>query len=365
MEFNNVIAFSEQSKDLYDAMKAFARETLNENKGLKAFESTSKEEQMKLINKAFSAELSRLSGMEVPSAKDKTAVARFAMKTNVQEFAEETRDVLIDAILPDILNDSILKYIADIKYADFGDTIKFTIKSNQLLTVSKAGNRKRRTNVQKTYVSDVTMSGENHMVTVGTNLYEILIGQSFLAEEVMKAALAIETDMLYSAYDAFANAADALTGALSVTNYSEETLIKLYERVRAWNGGAKPIVIGTPLALSHILPSDTNYRYNFESEYVRVGYLQNFKNMDIVAMEQVADPYNTSQEYALKFDDTKLYVVSPATDKIVKMGVFGGVMAHQNDGMDNANTSVLHTISANYEAQVITNSICGVVKSIQ
>lgn len=365
MEFNSVIAFSEQSKDLYDGMKAFAREVLNENKGLKAFESRSREDSAKLLNKAFAAELSRLSGMEIPSEKDKTAMARFAMKTSVQEFAEETRDVLIDAILPDILNDSILKYIADIKYADYGDTIKFTIKSNQLLTVSKAGNRKRRTNVQKTYISDVTMSGENHMVTVGTNLYEILIGQSFLAEEVMKAALAIETDMLYTAYDAFTGAADSLTGVLSVTNYSEASLIKLCERVRAYNGGAKPIVVGTPLALATILPANTNYRYSFDSEYVKVGYLQNFKGIDLIAIEQVADPYNTSEEYALKFDDKKLYVISPATDKIVKMGIFGGVMAHQNDGMDNANTSVLHTISANYEAEVITNSICGVVKLTQ
>lgn len=82
-------------------------------------------------------------------------------------------------------------------------------------------------------------------------------------------------------------------------------------------------------------------------------------------MEQVANPYDTSVDYALKLDDTKLYVVSPASDKLVKIGVFGGVMAHETDALDAANTSVFNTISANYEAQVLTNSICGVVKALQ
>lgn len=271
MEFNNVIMFSEQSKDLYDAMKEFAAETLKD--GRKGQPSVEKK---KLINKAFAAEISRLSGMELPT--NKTELARFAMKQSVQEFADETRDVMIDAILPDVLMQSPLQYIADIQYADYGDTIKFTIKSNQLLTVSKAGNRKRRTNVQKTYANDVTMSGENHMITTQTTLYDILIGRSYIAEEVMKAALAIETDMLFSAYDAFTASANALTGSLAVANYSDNALVKLCERVQAYNGGAKPIIIGTPIALNAVLPTtDQNYRYMLDSEYVKLGHVQTFR----------------------------------------------------------------------------------------
>ena len=88
------------------------------------------------------------------------------------------------------------------KFADLGDSIKFDIKSNSLFTVSKAGNRQRTTNQQKTFRTTVTMTGDNHEITVGT-LFEMLTGQSYLAEEIMKVARSIETTMLFEAYDAF------------------------------------------------------------------------------------------------------------------------------------------------------------------
>lgn len=362
MDFQNVIMFSEQSKDLYESMKEFARETLNERKGVKAFEKHSKDEMKKLINKAFAAEVSRLSGQEIPT--DKNSIARFSTRSTIVEFADETRNVMIDAILPDVLNESALRYIADIQTADFGDAIKFEIASNQLLTVSKAGNRQRNTNVQKTYKNDVTMTGENHMITVQTNLYDILIGRSYIADEIMKSALAIETALLFDTIDAFTASANELTGALAVANYSEESLIKLCETVGAYNEGRRPVIIGTPIALKKVLPTNGNYRYLLDSDYVKLGHVNTFNTYDVIPVEQMANPYDTTTDYALKLDDTKIYVVSPASDKIVKIGMFGGTMAHQNDALESGNLSVMHTISQAWDVQCITNSVCGVVKSL-
>jgi hypothetical protein len=181
----------------------------------------------------------------------------------------------------------------------------------------------------------------------------------------MKSALAVETALLFDAYDAFVGAANALTGALSVTNYSADSLVKLCQTVQAYNAGAKPIILGTPIALSKVLPSDSNWRYLLDSDYVKLGRVQNFRGFDVVPMEQVANPYDTTTDYALKLDDTKIYVVSPASDKIVKIGIFGGTMSHQNDPFENANLSVINTLNETYEVQVVTASICGVVQSLQ
>ena len=85
---------------------------------------------------------------------------------------------------------------------------------------------------------------------------------------------------------------------------------------------------------------------------------------DVIPMKQVANPYDSTDEYALKLDDTKIYVVSPASDKIVKVGIFGGTMSHQNDPYDNANLSVINTINETYEVQIATASVAGVVKSL-
>ena len=363
MEFANVKAFAEMSKDLSEAMSAYAHNYNLQRKGLKAFADHSEEEQKKLINKAFAMEVAKQSGMELPDLNNKTEVRRYAMNPMVRFFANQIQDVMIDMILPETLMTGSLKYFADMKFADLGDTIKFDIKSNSLFTVSKAGNRQRTTNQQKTFRTTVTMAGVNHEITVGTTLFEILTGQAYLAEEVMKVARSIETAMLFDAYDAFTTEMNGLTGNLAVANYSEESLITLLETVTAYNQGRKAVVIGTPLALKAVLPTNTNYRDLLDDEYVKLGHLQTFNGYDVLPMEQVANPYN-STAYSLKLDDTKLYVVSPASDKIVKIGVFGGTFSHQDNSYDNANKTIENTTEKSWETAVVTNSVGGVIKAL-
>ena len=363
MEFANVKAFAEVSKDLYDAMKAFSLNYNNERKGLVAFSDHSREEMAKLINKAFALEVSRQSGVELPNLNDKTEVRRFAMNPMVKYFANQIQDVMIDMILPETLLTGSLRYFADMRNADLGDTIKFDIKSNSLFTVSKAGNRQRTTNQQKTFRTTVTMTGVNHEITIGTTLFEMLTGQSYLAEEVMKVARSIETSMLFEAYDAFKTEMNGLTGNLVVANYSEEDLITLCETVTAYNQGRKAVIIGTPLALKAVLPTDQNYRYLLDDAYVKLGHLAQFNGYDVLPMEQVANPYSATP-YALKLDDTKIYVVSPASDKIVKIGLFGGTFSHQDNSYDNANKTIENTTEKSWEVAVVTNSVAGVVKSL-
>ena len=363
MEFANVKAFAEMSKDLSEAMKAYALNYNLQRKGLKAFADHSEDEQKKLINKAFAMEVAKQSGMELPDLNNKTEVRRYAMNPMVRFFANQIQDVMIDMILPETLMTGSLKYFADMKFADLGDTIKFDIKSNSLFTVSKAGNRQRTTNQQKTFRTTVTMAGVNHEITVGTTLFEILTGQAYLAEEVMKVARSIETTMLFESYDAFTTEANALTGNLAVANYDESSLITLCETVTAYNQGRKAVIIGTPVALKDVLPHNGNYRYLLEDDYVRLGHLATFNGYDVLPMEQVANPYSATP-YALKLDDTKIYVVSPASDKIVKIGVFGGTFSHQDNSYDNANKTIESTTEKSWEVAVITNSVAGVVKKL-
>lgn len=363
MEFANVKAFSEVSKDLYDAMKAFSLNYNLERKGLKAFADHSREEMANLINKAFALEISKQSGVALPEMNNKTEVRRYTMNPMVKFYANQIQDVMIDMILPETLMTGSLKYFADMKFADLGDSISFDIKSNSLFTVSKAGNRQRTTNQQKTFRTTVTMTGDNHEITVGTTLFEILTGQAYIAEEVMKVARSIETTMLFEAYDAFSTAMNNLSGKLAVANYSEASLITLCETITAYNQGRKAVILGTPVALKNVLPSNSNYRYLLDDEYVKLGHLQTFNGYDVLPMEQVANPYS-STAYDLKLDDTKIYVVSPASDKIVKIGVFGGTFSHQDNSYDNANKTIENTTEKAWSSSVVTNSVAGIVKSL-
>ena len=364
MEFANVKAFAEVSKDLYDAMKEFSLNYNLERKGMKAFSNHSREEMNKCINKAFALEIEKQSGMTLPTdMNNKTDVKRYAMNPMVKFYANQIQDVMIDMILPETLMTGSLKYFADMKFADLGDSIKFDIKSNSLFTVSKAGNRQRTTNQQKTFRTTVTMTGDNHEITVGTTLFEMLTGQSYLAEEIMKVARSIETTMLFEAYDAFTAEMNALTGNLAVANYTENALISLCETVTAYNQGKKAIILGTPVALKAVLPQNQNYRYLLDDEYVKLGHLATFNGYDVIPMEQVANPYS-NVAYDLKLDDTKLWVVSPASQKLIQVGVFGGTFSHQDNSYDNANKTIENTTEKAWSVMAATNSIAGIVKSL-
>lgn len=81
-------------------------------------------------------------------------------------------------------------------------------------------------------------------------------------------------------------------------------------------------------------------------------------------MEQVADPFN-NVDYSLKLDDTRIYVVSPASDKIVKIGVFGGTIARSTDAEDSADLLATNTLSKAWEVATITNSVAGEVADLE
>ena len=123
----------------------------------------------------------------------------------------------------------------------------------------------------KMYISNAIYLLENQ-----PNAYDVDKVVEELEKEVMKAVRSIETAMMFDAYDAFATATGSLTGNLAVSNYSEASLISLCETVTAYNQGRKAVIIGTPVALKNVLPTNANYRYLLDDEYVRLGHLQTF-----------------------------------------------------------------------------------------
>ena len=268
-------------------------------------------------------------------------------------------------ILPEVLTTGSLRYIADFRFADLGDSLSFELENNALFTVTKAGYRLKHADLQKLYKTTVTLVPENHQLTVGTDLYEILTGREFIAEQVMKAAKSIELALLTDAFSAFETTMGNLTGNLAVTNYSEKALIKLCEIIAAYNYGMKPVIMGTPVALKSVLPSNNNYRYLLEDDYVKLGHLMTFNGFDVIPIEQIPDAYNYANPYALKLDDTKIYVVSPAAQKLVQIGFGGETMSNTDSMYENANLLNMSTLRKAWDVQVITNAVAGVVTNLQ
>lgn len=360
-ELNSVIKFSQSSPELYEAMKIYFSSSMAEA-GVAGYAKADRSaaDMEAAINKAFCDEVERRSGYTVEQFDG--SVRRWANNPVVQNFADSIRDFLIDMVLPITLENGVLRYFADFRYADLGDSMSFDIQNNALYTVSKAGYRLRNTNMQKLYGTTVTLVPENRMITVGTDLFEIRTGRVSIAREVMKAARSIETALYYDTLSTLNTSMDALTGDLMIDNYTERGLIHLAEVVTAYNQGRKAIILGTPVALKSVLPSNTNYRYLLDDDYVRVGHIQTFNGYDVMPLVQVANPYDYTTPYKLTLPDNRLWVVSPASDKLIKIGIGGETLSHTDAIYDNANLLQMSTISKAWDTIVATNSVAGVIK---
>lgn len=213
-------------------------------------------EKEQVINQALQKEIIRKAGI--------SNISEFPLSTwaghpliNWAAFAVVT--TMIDMILPQTLIETIGLY-TEIKTIGWGDSAAFDIKPRDLFAVSKAGRAKRQTELKKQYNGQVVLNPEPRQMAVSVSLYRVLAGQESLADFTMKAVRSIETQMTYDAYESFASAMNnidntASTG-LRVAGYSQADFVRLSQTVSAWNGGAKPLAIGTMAALANILPAD-------------------------------------------------------------------------------------------------------------
>lgn len=88
-----------------------------------------------------------------------------------------------------------------------------------------------------------------------------------------------------------------------------------------------------------------------------------FNGFPVIPMENIADAFGAT-DFAMKFDDTKLYIVSPAADKLIKLGVFGGTVSHTDAPYANANKSIDTVSEKAWETIACTSAIMGSVTGL-
>lgn len=264
---------------------------------------------------------------------------------------------LIDLIMPITLIDSIGMY-SDVITIGYGDSASFNITPRDLFVVSKAGKAKRTSPIQKQFNGQVNLIPELRELTVGVSLYRVLAGLDSLAFLVAKATESIESQVTVDAYNAFATAMASIDNTAStglrVAGYTQPEFVRLSQTVRAWNGGANPIAIGTQAALANILPADANYRYDLESDYVKMGYIRNFQQTDILQLPQVAD---WTTPFALKLADNRVWIISPSVNKLIKVVLGGATIAYTDDVYRNANLEQNSVIQKAWATGVATNAV--------
>ena len=311
------------------------------------------------INKLMMDEITRMSGLSFSNGM--ASPEMISSNPNLRWAAFAVVNSLIDMIVPEVLDKSIGIYTEQ-RVGAYGDSFSFTVEPNDLFYVSKVGHDQRTTEFQKQFVGQTTIIPENRALTVSVNFYKVLCGKESLAKFVMKAILSLEAQITKEVYIAFDTAMNEIptsptTDALHLTGWNADSAVRVAQTVSAFNNGADPIFIGTKLALNKALPSNANYHYDFDSEFVRVGFLRNFMGYDALEMKQVAD----WKKKKLVLNDKRIYVVSPAYGKIVKLCYEGGSRTISRDFEDAADMEASTTIFKSYGIGIATNAIAGVI----
>lgn len=305
----------------------------------------------------------------------KREIMRIANIQNFDEFPIETWathpmlkwatfaviSAMIDMVLPDAVIDSVGMF-SEVRTIGWGDSTAFDVSPRDIFVVSKAGRSKRTTELHKQFKGQVTILPEPRELTVFVSLMKVLAGKESLAELVTKMVRSFETQLSYDIYDAFKAALDAVDNTASTglrtAGWSQSEFLRLSQAVQAWNGGARPVAVGTQSALGNVLPSNANYRYELESDYVRLGYIRNFLGTDLMVIPQIAD---WTTPFGLKLDDDRIWFITPSADKIIKVVLEGSTLAYTDDVYANANLVQTSTMYKSWGMGVATNAVAGLM----
>jgi len=365
---SSVKTFSGGNEDVYVMFKDYWNHYRTEQLGAKGldFDKTNadgklltfsdKETQM---NKMIHKEIARVSGV---TTFETLPFELWASNPTVLWASFAVVSQMIDAVLPETLIDSIGLY-TDIRTIGFGDSAAFDIEPRDLFVVSKSGRGMRQAEIKKQYRGQVTVLPENHTITVAVSLYRVLAGKESLASFVAKAVRSVESEITVDAYNAFATAMAALSSTagntqLQVSGYAQDDLIRLCQKVGAWNGGSRPVILGTVRALGNVLPVDANYRYDLESDFVKIGYVRNFVGYDVMALPQVAD---WTTEFAVRLDDTKLWIVSPTSQKLIKLVLEGSTLSNVTGQFDAATLQQKANLHKSWGVAVASSSLAATI----
>ena len=265
-------------------------------------------------------------------------------------------DATVNAILPQVLTPAFGLF-TDFRFVSLGDVMKFKIMPNQFFTVSKGGTGERTIHRQKDFAQDIIVAPVEHIVTVYTDMYRVLAGKEDIADFVARVVLAIEQAMYGDALNALMTGLNNLpTGTYNISGaFDMKTLVKMAETVQVYNAGVRPVIAGSATALMHVLPDSTlGYRGNYDANGGSIELIKNVYGYDVIKMDNAA-----AQGGGLVLPDNKIFVVSPAQDKLVK-GVVSNALTNSNQFYDNADLTSDYTTRKMWEFTYASASKAGV-----
>lgn len=351
----DIVAFAGTNTKFYEQFCDYhfhASDVMNGQKIGQYDSNVSLSEKREKVTEAFFAEIERLSNC--PRTENKDAWMANPM-TKWATFA--VINAVVNAVLPAYVNASLAPFV-DFQTVGYGDIMKVKVQPRTLFTVSLGGHGERTTHRQKEYAGDVIITPVEHIVTVYVDMFRVLAGKDDLSEAVRKVVLSIEIAMQKDAVSALTTGLGALTypaAFIKTGAFTTQNMISLAQTVQAYNNGAKPVILGTAAALANVLPdSAAGFRMTIPGAEGSVRILKDFYGFDLLELPQIP----TGSNFGLALNDSVLYVVSPAVNKVVT-GCMSTALSNSNQFYDNADLTQNFTMRKDWDFAFVGGAYAG------
>ena len=351
----DIVAFAGTNTKFYEQFCDYhfhASDVMNGQKIGQYDNNVSLSEKREKVSEAFFAEIERLSNC--PRTENRDAWMANPM-TRWATFA--VINAVVNAVLPAYVNASLAPFV-DFQTVGYGDIMKVKVQPRTLFTVSLGGHGERTTHRQKDYAGDVVITPKEHIVTVYVDMFRVLAGKDDLSEAVRKVVLSIEIAMQKDAVAALTAGLNALTYPtqfIQTGAFTAQNLITLGQTVQAYNNGAKPVILGTAAALANVLPdSGAGFRMTIPGADGSVRIMKDFYTFDLIELPQIP----TGVDFGLALDDSVLYLVSPAVNKVVT-GCMSTALNNSNQFYDNADITQNFTMRKDWDFAFVGGAYAG------
>lgn len=356
MAYNKLVCSTDEGRDLVQAWKDYANHYRDMKFSIKGDydKAISFAEKDEAINKSIDVMVGKLCGLDCSFVNRE----QYATNPTFVWSYNSVINTLVDMILPDILRTDFAG-IAEIRDISAGDSAEFTVKSADLFRVSKAGNSRRRVGAQRKYTGNYSITPENHIITTDVDFYRVAAGKESPAQYAMEVILSFEEELAKDIMAALVESYNTLTANFKHAGFDEPKFKEIATRVTGANGGAKAVCVGTDVALGNVVPSETSYKMQLGEEMTKVGYLDRFKGVPLMSITQKIDW--ASEDYGFALPDDKLFFISPAAGKLVKVVLEGGTLTIAENQFGKANLTQATTLQKRWGVALISSAKHGIM----
>lgn len=354
---NELIAFAKGNADFYTAFVDYhnhkAATEWNQNMGAYDTRVSMSEKSEKVYN-AFFAEVGKMANCELTEANRDAWFANPVVKWA----GLAVENAVLNTILPAYVQATFAPFV-NMRLTGYADAINVAVPAKTLFVNSLGAKGERTSFRQRKFKGNVVLTPVEHIITEYVDMARVYARKDDIADAMHRVVVSAEVGMNTAISKALN---DGITGAYVPSEFQEtgafdgKKLVQLAQRVGAYNGMAKPIILGTTAALMNIMPDSTmGGRIVIEGNTPVVSYVRNFYGYDVYELPQAP---TGSADFGLALSDTALYVVSPAVNKVIE-GAIVTAMSNINDFYDNADITSNGTLRKAYDFQFAGGAYIG------